>query len=109
MPIKNNKITPIKKHTTSKSKLTKLLLEDSQEKPKKIQPLRSPVSKLAQAKNDLEIESATIDSIIKQESNKENKKIEQAITKAKKDVINEEQILSTWDFPKDLAFKKSCF
>ena len=102
MPIKNNKITPIKKHTTSKSKLTKLLLEDSQEKPKKIQPLRSPVSKLAQAKNDLEIESATIDSIIKQESNKENKKIEQAITKAKKDVINEEQILSTWDFPKDL-------
>ena len=102
MPIKNNKITPIKKYTTSKSKLTKLLLEDSQEKPKKIQPLRSPVSKLAQAKNDLEIESATIDSIIKQESNKENKKIEQAITKAKKDVINEEQILSTWDFPKDL-------
>ena len=102
MPIKNNKITPIKKHTTSKSKLTKLLLEDSQEKPKKIQPLRSSVSKLAQAKNDLEIESATIDSIIKQESNKENKKIEQAITKAKKDVINEEQILSTWDFPKDL-------
>jgi hypothetical protein len=27
MPIRNNKITPIKKHTVTKNKLTKLLLD----------------------------------------------------------------------------------
>ena len=117
MPIRNDRITPIKKHTIKKSSIVKALEEsqlktEPKKQPKKIQPLRSPISKLIQAKNDLEIESATIDSIIKQESNKATTKIEQAVTKAKKDVINEEQILSTWDFPKDLEnipyFDLSC-
>ena len=122
MPIRNNKITPIKKHTNKKSSIAKALEEsqpiesqlkkEPKKQPKKIQPLRNPVSKLIQAKNDLEIESATIDSILKQENDKETIKIEQAVTKAKKDVINEEQILNTWDFPNDLEdipyFDLSC-
>ena len=122
MPIRTDRITPIKKHTNKKSSIAKALEEsqsiESQHKkehkkqPKKIQPLRNSISKLIQAKNDLEIESATINSILKQENNKETIKIEQAVTKAKKDVINEEQILNTWDFPNDLEnipyFDLSC-
>ena len=81
MPIRTDRITPIKKHTNKKNSIIKALEESQPIEPqskkepkkqsKKIQPLRNPVSKLIQAKNDLEIESATIDSILKQENDKE--------------------------------------
>lgn len=122
MPIRTNRITPSsKKPQYSAKKLADEILrkpttdtkEVVEQKPKKKESsIKTKISKVLQAKNDLAIENATIRDIIDEEVIKENKEIDNAVKKAKKDAVQEKEILDTWDFDNTLTdipyFDLSC-
>ena len=108
MPIRNNKITPSssKKISNSAKKLANAILKEKPKEPikkeKKQPSIKTQVSKVLQAKNDIAIENATIRDIIDEETVKEQKEIDNAVKQAKKDVIEEQEDLTTWDFDNSL-------
>lgn len=95
------KLTKIKPKTSKvkpMSSLTKQLLgQEKQPRPK-----RNIVTQTSIAKNDLEIESATVKQIIQEEKIKEENQLDQIVQKAKQDTINEIVNITNWDYPNDI-------
>ena len=106
MPIKNNKILPsnYKKHIPKRS--VQKYIEESlyENKPKELNEIVKPSSKstapreLVQAKNDLEIEAATIKNIATEEQLKQNIELDNIVEKAREESKEEQEVLTTWDF-----------
>ena len=86
-----DRVKPSKKKNRPLTKLTKSLLSNT--------PI---VTQQATAKNDLEIESATIKDIITEEKKEENIKIEEAVVQAKKEATNKNNEVLYWDYDKSV-------
>lgn len=88
--MKLNKVTPKRSTNKKLTKLTQLLLTEP--------VIKKDATIKVEAKNEPQIEVATVQQII----HTEDKELDKIVQKAKEDVIKEQEVLTTWDFPNTL-------